>query len=56
MDKLPQTGHAGTAMPGQERLGSRLVGGLSRRDPHRISLLAATCERARSHDAHQTET
>lgn len=38
MDQLPETGHAGTAMPGQERLSVRLVGGLSRTDPHRISL------------------
>lgn len=38
MDELSQTGHAGTAMLGEERLGSRLAGGLSRPHPHRISL------------------
>ena len=56
IDQLPQTGHAGTGMPGKKRLGSRLVGGLSRTDPHRISLIVAGQERARAHDADQAET
>jgi hypothetical protein len=41
MDQLHQTGHTRAAMPGQERLGSRLVGGLSQTDPARTSLLAS---------------
>jgi hypothetical protein len=44
MDQVSPTGHVGTAMPGKERLGHRLVGGLSRMDPHRISLLGPRYE------------
>jgi len=41
MDEFPQPGHPGTAVPGEERLGSRLVGGFPRSDLHHINVTVA---------------
>jgi len=38
MDQFSQAGRPQAVVPGQERLGRRLVGGLPRTDPHRINV------------------
>ena len=40
MDQFSQAGRAEAVMPGQERLGRGLVGGLPRADVHRINVTA----------------
>lgn len=40
MDQFSQAGRAEAVMPGQERLGRGLVGGLPRGDVHRINVTA----------------
>ena len=40
MDQFSQAGRAEAVMPGQERLGRGLVGGLPQADVHRINVTA----------------
>jgi hypothetical protein len=42
MDQFPQAGRPETVVPGEERLGRSLVGGLPRTYLHRITLIAMT--------------
>ena len=42
MDQFPQTGRPDAVVPGEERLGRSLVGGLPRTDLHRINTIAMT--------------
>jgi hypothetical protein len=41
MEEFPKAGHPGTVVLGEERLGSRMVGGFPRTDLHRINVTVA---------------
>lgn len=50
MEEFPEAGHPGTAVPGEERLGSRLVSGFPQTDLHRINVTSGRQENTATRD------